>query len=240
MRALVISDIHANLSALQSVLASAGAVDAVWCLGDVVGYGPDPNECVAILKNLPNLECLQGNHDAAAVGDLPLETFNTEARSSIEWLRNNLSQDSLDFLKGLQPRSETKGVTLVHASPRQPMLEYLLDSYSAGENFSYFPTDFCFVGHTHVPVLFTLSSEGVSLEIPIPNTTLTLQRRCIANPGSVGQPRDRDPRASYAIYDAAANTWDYHRVEYNVSEVQSRMAAARLPERHILRLASGW
>ncbi len=240
MRALVISDIHANLGALETVLASAGAVDAVWCLGDIVGYGPDPNECVAILKTFSNLVCLQGNHDAAAVGDLPLESFNAEARSSIEWLRNYLSQDSLDFLKGLKPRSEINRVTLVHASPRQPMLEYLLDTYSAGENFSYFATDFCFVGHTHVPVLFTLSSEGVSLEVPVPNTTFTLQRRSIANPGSVGQPRDRDPRASYAIYDDAARTWSYHRVEYDVSEVQLRMEAARLPERHILRLASGW
>jgi diadenosine tetraphosphatase ApaH/serine/threonine PP2A family protein phosphatase len=240
MRALVISDIHANLSALESVLANAGGVDAVWCLGDVVGYGPDPNECIAMLKSLDGLECLQGNHDAAAVGDLPLESFNAEARSSIEWLRNNLSQASLDFLRAVQPRSEMSDVTLVHASPRQPMLEYLLDTYSAGENFSYFLTDFCFVGHTHVPVLFTLSSDDTSLEVPVPNTTYTLQRRCIANPGSVGQPRDRDPRAAYAIYDDAAQTWDYHRVEYNVSEVQRRMETARLPERHIQRLASGW
>lgn len=240
MRALVISDIHANLSALEQVLSSAGSVDAVWCLGDVVGYGPDPNECVAILKDLPNLHCLQGNHDAAAIGDLPLESFNAEARSSIEWLRGNLNRDSITFLKGLQPRSETTGVTLVHASPRQPMLEYLLDTYSARENFSYFGTDFCFVGHTHVPVLFSLSTDDVSLQVPTANMTLSLQRRCIANPGSVGQPRDRDPRSAFAIYDDEAKTWDFHRVEYEIAGVQQRMQAARLPERHIMRLASGW
>lgn len=240
MRALVISDIHANLSALETVLAIAGSVDAVWCLGDIVGYGPDPNECVQRLEALPNFNCLQGNHDAAAIGSLPLESFNAEARSSIEWLRNTLTEDSLSFLKGLQPRRELNGVTLAHASPRHPMLEYLLDTFSAGENFSYFATDFCFVGHTHVPVLFTLNSHGVSLQVPAVNQTFTLERRCIANPGSVGQPRDRDPRASFAIFDDETNTWDYRRVEYDVPAVQARMLAFGLPERHISRLAGGW
>jgi diadenosine tetraphosphatase ApaH/serine/threonine PP2A family protein phosphatase len=240
MRALIISDIHANLTALETVLAQAGEVDAVWCLGDIVGYGPDPNECIARLKTLGNLVCLRGNHDAAAVGDLALEGFNLEAQISIDWLRHQLSPESVAFLRPLPFRAEIDNITLVHASPRQPVLEYLLDTYSAAENFAYFDTDFCFVGHTHFPVLFTLKDQTMRLEIPIPNTSLHLEKRCIINPGSVGQPRDRDPRAAYAIFDDETAIWDYHRVDYELEAVQERMRAADLPERHISRLAVGW
>lgn len=240
MRALVISDIHANVTALEAVLERAGTVDAVWCLGDVVGYGPDPNDCIARLKEIRTLVCLQGNHDAAAVGHLALEGFNPEARTSIEWLRNCLSSESLAFLQGMKPRLETAGVTLAHASPRQPVLEYLLDTYSAAENFDYFDTDFCFVGHTHIPVIFSLQDNAVNLRMPAANSQTILFARSIANPGSVGQPRDRDPRASFAIYDNEMNVWDFQRVEYDVAAVQERMQAAQLPERHILRLAGGW
>jgi predicted phosphodiesterase len=240
MRSLIVSDIHANATALEAVLAQAGKVDAVWCLGDIVGYGPDPNECIARLRVLPNLVCLQGNHDAAALGHLALEGFNMEARSSIEWLRDHITPESIAFLETLEPRTEVNGITLSHASPRQPMLEYLLDTYSAAENFAYFETDFCFVGHTHVPVLFSLRDHSVQLDVPLSNTKLQLQARCIANPGSVGQPRDRDPRAAYVIFDMEANTWDYRRVEYDVEAVQRRMLAANLPQRHIARLTAGW
>lgn len=240
MRSLIISDIHANATALDAVLAHAGNVDAFWCLGDLVGYGPDPNECIARLRELPNLICLQGNHDGAALGHLALEGFNLEARNSIEWLRENITSDSSNFLETLRPRAEVNDISLCHASPRHPMLEYLLDTFSAAENFGYFETDFCFVGHTHVPVLFSLTSHTVHLEVPIPNTQLQLVARCIVNPGSVGQPRDRDPRAAYAIFDTETKVWDYRRVEYDVEAVQRRMRAANLPERHIARLAAGW
>jgi diadenosine tetraphosphatase ApaH/serine/threonine PP2A family protein phosphatase len=135
---------------------------------------------------------------------------------------------------------ELNGVTLVHASPRQPILEYLLDTYSARENFSHFGTDFCFSGHTHIPVIFRYANQAVSFEIPRPFSQIHLKQRCIANPGSVGQPRDRDPRAAYAIFDDEENVWDYRRVEYDVASVQQRMRAANLPERHISRLAEGW
>jgi predicted phosphodiesterase len=240
MRALIISDVHANATALDAVLKNAGEVDAVWCLGDLVGYGPDPNECIARLREFPNIVCLQGNHDAAALGQLSLEGFNYEARTSIEWLQKQLTSDSTAYLQTLKSREEVNGVTLAHASPRQPMLEYLLDTYSAAENFPYFETDFCFVGHTHVSVLFTLKDNTVHLEVPIPNTKLILEKRCIANPGSVGQPRDRDPRAGFVIFDDEVSQWDYRRVEYDVNSVQRRMQAANLPERHIARLAAGW
>ena len=240
MRVLILSDIHANADALSSVLNSAGAVDAVWCLGDLVGYGPDPNECIATLKEIPNLVCLQGNHDAAATGHLDLEGFNADARSSIEWLRGCLTEESLNFLNTLEPLMEVEGITLAHASPRQPVLEYLLDSYSAAENFYYFGTDLCFVGHTHVPMLYLKNNDELSMQAPEANTKIQLVRRCIANPGSVGQPRDRDPRAAYAIFDTEASTWDFRRVAYDVAAVQGRMQAAGLPERHVARLAAGW
>ncbi|MCL5429253.1 MAG: metallophosphatase family protein [Chloroflexi bacterium] len=240
MRSLIISDIHANVTALQAVLAHAGEVDAVWCLGDLVGYGPDPNECINRLRDLPNLVCLRGNHDAAALGHLTLDGFNIEARNSIEWLQKQLTPESSAFLRSLQPQAEVNGITLVHASPRQPMLEYLLDAYSAAENFGYFTTDFCFLGHTHVPVLFSLYNQKVSLEVPLPNTEVHLKGRCIANPGSVGQPRDRDPRAAYAVFDDETEIWAYRRVEYDVESIQQRMQAANLPQRHVARLAAGW
>lgn len=240
MRALIISDIHANATALEAVLAQVGEVDAVWCLGDLVGYGPDPNECINRLRGLPNIVCLQGNHDAAALDQLSLEGFNIEARSSIEWLQKQLTPDSSGYLQTLKAGVEVNGITLAHASPRQPMLEYLLDTYSVAENFGYFNTDFCFVGHTHVAALFSMKDKTVRLEVPLPNTQLLLEKRCIANPGSVGQPRDRDPRAAFVVFDDETYLWDYRRVEYDVGSVQRRMQAAKLPERHIARLAAGW
>lgn len=240
MRVLVISDIHANLTALETVLTSAGNVDDVWCLGDLVGYGPDPNECIERLGSLHSLTCLLGNHDAAAIGDLPLDSFNSDARTSIEHLQQTISASSLDFLRQLEPLRLVHGVTLAHASPRQPVLEYLLDSFAAAENFDVFDSKYCFVGHTHVPVLFFQGDHGVGLQIPHADITFNLDSRCIANPGSVGQPRDRDPRAAYAIFDDDLLTWEYHRVAYDIPAVQARMQAAGLPQRHIERLAGGW
>ena len=128
---LVLSDIHANLTALEAVFQSAGTVDAVWCLGDVVGYGPDPNECIELLRSQPNLACLMGNHDAAALGQIALETFNREARDSIQWLQSILKPENRDFLKSLPERMTIEQVTLAHGSPRNPVWEYLLDSHSA-------------------------------------------------------------------------------------------------------------
>lgn len=242
MRALIISDIHANLTALEAVLHAAGDFEAVWCLGDVVGYGPYPNECIARLQELPQLICLQGNHDAAAIGNLPLLSFNKEARTSIEWLRGILSEESLDFLRNLPSRDQEGDYTLVHASPRQPVLEYLLDTHAAGENFAFFETPFCLVGHTHIPVIFSRpASQSITyLDIPKPNISRTLEPRSIINPGSVGQPRDRDPRAAFSILDTDENKWEYHRISYDVASVQDRMREVGLPDRHIARLEVGW
>ncbi len=242
MRILIISDIHANIEALEAVLEAAGKVDACWCLGDVVGYGPNPNECVDRIQELPDLICLLGNHDAASIGTGEMHSFNPEARQSIEWQKGQLSQSSKDFLLERPIRQQAGRYTLVHGSPREPLMEYLLDTETAAQNFDHFKGDFCLFGHTHMPVLFRQSPvlERVTLAIPDPGSVTQLQVRSLINPGSVGQPRDRDPRAAYVILDDERDQWDYQRVEYPVEEVQKKMKAADLPERHITRLESGW
>lgn len=242
MRILIISDIHANLTALEAVLSDAGAVDATWCLGDLVGYGPDPNECVARVRQLPNLVCLVGNHDAAALDQIDVDNFNPDARAALFWTRRSLTTESQEFLLNLPKVVVQEDVTLVHGSPRQPVWEYLLDTRTATINFEYFDTPYCFVGHTHLPALFYLPDErvGACLVVPEPSMQLTMAPRAILNPGSVGQPRDRNPMASYAIYTNDLNLWEFQRVAYDISAVQARMEAANLPSRHIQRIAAGW
>jgi predicted phosphodiesterase len=242
MRILIISDIHANLTALDTVLEHAGQVDAVWCLGDLVGYGPDPNECIARLAGFPDFSCTLGNHDAAVLDHIDPATFNPEARQAIQWTQETLTESSRAFLLSLPERVNQDHVTLAHGSPRQPVWEYLLDVHNATLNFEYFDSPYCFVGHTHLPVLYHLDEEHSNARLLVlrPNTRLNLVPRAIVNPGSVGQPRDRDPRASYAIYDPEEYTWEYYRVPYDIESVQGRMVAAGLPQRHIERLSGGW
>jgi diadenosine tetraphosphatase ApaH/serine/threonine PP2A family protein phosphatase len=243
MRILIISDIHANLTAFKAVLADAGAVDSVWCLGDVVGYGPDPNECIELLQEQSNLTCIMGNHDAAALGRMPVVTFNGDARLSIEWQKKVLSQAGMDFLDALPETPQKHGdVTLVHGSPRDPIWEYIINTLSARLNFGAFDTKWCFVGHSHLPLNFVQDSETerVVLSIPRPGEKIELRQRAILNPGSVGQPRDRDPRAAYAIFYPEKRTWESHRVEYDIESVQARIRKAGLPEKHAIRLTDGW
>jgi len=240
MRILVISDIHSNLTALDAVLTNAGEFDAAWCLGDLVGYGPDPNECIAKVRALPNLRCIIGNHDAAALDQIDTKTFNLEARQALEWTQKTLTESSISFLSSLQQKIEINNVTLTHGSPRHPVWEYLMDSQTAALNFDYFSTPYCFVGHTHLPVVYTQEEKKLVVYKPTPNNKITLSPRTIINPGSVGQPRDHDPRAAYVIYNPEENTWDYHRLTYDIPAVQTRMSDAQLPERHIVRLQAGW
>lgn len=242
MRILVISDVHANLTALEAVLSAAGEHEAVWCLGDLVGYGPDPNDCVQWVRQFPNLLCLIGNHDAAALDLIEISSFNEDAQRAIRWTQKQLSPSSADFLLGLPDLLTTEDVTLAHGSPRYPIWEYLLDNRTATQNFANFATPFCFVGHSHLPLLFQLNSGHRFAEMifPEPDLPLAMTPRAIYNPGSVGQPRDRDPRASYAIFDSEALTWEVHRVSYDIASVQIRMREASLPEKHIRRLITGW
>ncbi len=242
MKTLVISDIHANLTALEAVLEDAGKVDNVWCLGDLVGYGPDPNECIERIAQLPNLRCILGNHDAAALRNIEVDAFNPEARTAILWTQQRLTPANSEYLQSLPERVDVDHITLVHGSPRQPVWEYLLDTRTATVNFGYFDTPYCVVGHTHLPVIYYLPDEGLTAQLIVPeNTTqMTLAPRAILNPGSVGQPRDRDPRASYAVLDFTDYTWEWYRVAYDIPAVQERMRKFNLPERHIARLSAGW
>ncbi len=242
MRILVISDIHANLTAFEAVLAAAKEVDAVWCLGDLVGYGPDPNEVIERIRWLKNLICLIGNHDSAALGQIPTDSFNTEARLSIQWLQANLTPASLEFLRRLPQKTVISRVTLVHGSPRNPVWEYILDPRIAAINFNHFDTDYCLVGHTHFPGMFQQSQDGIVSDYLPPDyrEPIRLNPRLIINPGSVGQPRDRDPRAAYAIYDPGEDTWEFCRAAYDIPAVQQRILAAGLPPRHAIRLGEGW
>jgi diadenosine tetraphosphatase ApaH/serine/threonine PP2A family protein phosphatase len=194
------------------------------------------------VRELPNLMCIIGNHDAAALNHIDSDTFNPEARTAIHWTQKALSDGSKAFLQNLPEKISLEQVTLAHGSPRHPVWEYLLDTRTATINFEYFDTPLCIVGHTHLPVIYTLqdSHHLARLSIPDANTVVELPERAIAIPGSVGQPRDRDPRAAYAIFDSETNTWDYRRVEYEIPLVQERMRKAGLPERHVMRIAAGW
>ncbi len=243
MRILVISDIHANYTALEAVLQDAGEVDATWCLGDLVGYGPDPNVTVEMIAELPNLTCMMGNHDLAVTGKTPFETFNGDARRSLERHEKTLTATNLDFLRTLhQEKKVIDNATLAHGSPRDPLWEYILNALAARINFEHFDTQLCFVGHTHIQSVFKINEETdrVIFGQTQPDQPIALNARLILNPGSVGQPRDRDPRAAYAIYDTDANTWTPRRVTYDIESVQRRIREAKLPEKHALRLAEGW
>ncbi|MBI4733189.1 MAG: metallophosphoesterase family protein [Chloroflexi bacterium] len=240
---LVISDVHANLVALEAVLADAGKVDETWCLGDVVGYGPQPNECIQRIANLPKLTCMMGNHDYAAVSDMTLETFNTDARKALLWQRDALGEASLAFLRALPTEAVERGeVTLAHGSPRDSIWEYIMNTLVARLNLDYFGTMWCMVGHSHFQAIFQYHAmdDDLTIEVPKAETKYKLTERAILNPGSVGQPRDRDPRAAYAIFRPKEKTWEPRRVEYDIQKVQKQIQDVGLPPRHAERLAGGW
>ncbi len=242
MKILVISDIHGNYTALETVLASAGKVDAVWCLGDLVGYGPDPNECVERIKSLTRLTCIKGNHDDAVISSRNIDKFNDDAELTVRYTRDTLKPENMKFLQKLREKVFSQTEILAHGSPRHPMWEYLVEPVVAMMNFSYFSTQLAFVGHSHLPISFTMDENGekVIRTIHEGNSEMKLTGRAILNPGSVGQPRDRDPRASYAIYDPEASTWNIFRVEYDIPAVQKRILAAGLPQKNAQRLEAGW
>jgi len=243
MRVLVISDIHANYTALEAVIKDAGQVDETWCLGDLVGYGPDPNAVVEQVRELPHLTCILGNHDMAVIGKMAFESFNGDARRSLVWTEKVMNADNMDFLRSLPQSTKVRGeVTLAHGSPRDPLWEYVLTTLTARLNFDHFDTPFCFIGHSHIQSMFQFNegNDRVTLEFVRVNRPIILKPRMILNPGSVGQPRDRDPHSAYAIYETETRQWEARRVEYNVSEVQQRLRESGLPEKHAVRLGEGW
>jgi predicted phosphodiesterase len=242
MRVLVLSDIHANYTALEAVLESAGRVDAVWCLGDLVGYGPDPNQCINVIKSLPNLTCVLGNHDAAALYRIDLTAFNYDARISLKWMISTITEANMKFLESLPDTSIQKDCILVHGSPRNPIWEYILDIYTAWTNFEEFTQKICIIGHSHIPVAFLHNQVENSVVVRplVAGDTLLTYNRAILNPGSVGQPRDHDPRAAYAIFYPDDGRWESYRVEYDFESVQQRILKAGLPEHHAMRLKEGY
>jgi diadenosine tetraphosphatase ApaH/serine/threonine PP2A family protein phosphatase len=238
---LIISDIHANLAALEAVLDDAPHFDEVWCLGDLVGYGPKPNQCIQRVRGLPQTS-LAGNHDWAALGKLDLNSFNAIARAANEWTQRQLTSSSLTYLNGLASSLQRDEFTLAHASPREPVWEYIMDARTAYQNFEHFSTSFCLVGHTHIPVLFELDAERnrcQALLPPFPEPVKLGTRRAIINAGSVGQPRDGDPRAAYGVLDTDEMTFEFRRVSYPIRITQERMRAQGLPQRLIDRLQVG-
>jgi len=243
MRYLIISDIHANQAALSAVLSDAGSFDLIWCLGDLVGYGPDPNECIEQLRDLPHFS-LAGNHDWAALGKLDITSFNSDARVASIWTQAELTAASREYLDALPTDQVNDQFTLAHASPRQPVWEYVLDPLIAQRNFAYFQTPYCLVGHTHIPVIFCHRGDNpggcTTLAPPYHGPVhLEIEGRLILNPGSVGQPRDGNSDASYAILDTRAMTWEHRRVPYPIEITQERMRARDLPPRLIERLSYG-
>jgi diadenosine tetraphosphatase ApaH/serine/threonine PP2A family protein phosphatase len=236
----ILSDIHANLEALRAVLDDADArADGVLCLGDTVGYGADPEACVELLASRARA-IVAGNHEWGVAERLDLAWFNRWARAAAEWTRERLDDDHRAWLAALPLSLEVGDATLVHAAPGQPdEWDYLVTPEDGWGAFADFATRWCFVGHSHVPGAWSLGSSGPDHD-PRPETVLSERgRRYIVNVGSVGQPRDRDPRAAYALWDVEAGRVDIRRVVYDVAEARRKIEAAGLPRFLADRLAAG-
>jgi predicted phosphodiesterase len=242
MRIAVLSDIHGNRHAFEAVLADVreAAVDEVWCLGDLVGYGAEPDACVELAERHCAV-CLAGNHDLGVIGVLSLEDFSRGARIAAEWTAETISEETREFLLALTPEGEAQGYGLFHASPRDPIWEYVISGLTAEMCFD--ATDFrvSFIGHSHVALSFhrpdgepttgSTRREGDELEL----TT----GHWLINPGGAGQPRDGDPRAAWLLLDTDRQTARWCRTEYDISAAQAAIRAARLPDSLAERLQYG-
>ena len=243
MRYAFISDIHANLEALEAVLddTETQQIDEILCLGDIVGYGANPNECVdLVIKKCP--VTLLGNHDAAAVELLSTQHFNIHAKIAIEWTTKTLRQDITDTLTELPLKSSIEQLTLVHATPYEPNMWYYITSLEeAAFNFQFFDTQICLVGHTHIPIIIVLDNQK---ELYVhQDTAIRLNdiegSRLLINVGSVGQPRDRNPKSCYGIFDTETGEFTYRRVIYHIEKTQQKMKRIKMPEFLISRLEDG-
>jgi predicted phosphodiesterase len=243
MRYAILGDIHSNLVAFQAVLddiKSKGGFDEIWCLGDIVGYGPEPHACIELLRGYNHI-CVAGNHDWAAIGRIDISDFNPDAAQACQWTAKQLSGEDVNYLQKLPDKLIRGDFTLVHGSPRQPVWEYLLSADDACDNFSYFDTRFCLVGHSHMPLIFLQDEDGNCFGAKFPDEIKLSpeSHRLIVNPGGVGQPRDGDPRASYAIYDSDAQVMYHYRVNYDINTTQREMVKHKLPASLIYRLNYG-
>jgi diadenosine tetraphosphatase ApaH/serine/threonine PP2A family protein phosphatase len=241
MRVAVVSDIHANLHALEAVLAAIDAdqPDEIWCLGDVVGYGPRPNECCELVQARAAI-CLAGNHDLAVRGDLDLLDFSGDAGIAAAWTRRILEEGSREFLSGLEPAARRDGVALYHGSARDPVWEYVLSDEAAEATLDSAGVPLVLVGHSHAPLVAAERNGALTGGLAEAGTELDLDGgRFLLNPGSVGQPRDGDPRAAYLLLDLAARQARFRRVEYDVNRTQAEIVELGLPEMLATRLALG-
>ena len=241
MRIAVLSDIHANYHALEATLAAVDAegVDQLWCLGDTVGYGPRPNRCCALVRDRAVL-CLAGNHDLAVTGALSVEEFNGDAAAAVRWTRRALEPDSREFLDSLEPVATRPGVELYHGSPLDPVWDYVLDESSAYLSFRSTQAPLLLVGHTHVPLALSWDGRDLAGGLAAELAEVDLaQSRWLLNPGSVGQPRGGDPRASWLLIDDQARRATFRRVRYPIEQTQAELRERGLPEPLAERLAHG-
>ena len=248
MKIAVISDVHANLAALQAVLADIDAVApdaAIWHTGDIVGYNAEPNEVVALLRKRGAVGVM-GNHDAAVLGELEVKWFNPEAAAAVRWTATHLTPESASWLHALPKISEMGAATLVHASLLKPLEEYVINAEGARENLLALSTPVLFHGHTHIPAYWALRGNQ-SASVVIDGHAQPLLSPSLINVGSVGQPRDGDVRASWVLWDrsddgsaiGALGTVQWRRVAYDVARTQAVVRAAGLPEFLAERLAAG-
>lgn len=243
MKYAIFADIHSNLEALEVVIEyyQKGKVDKYFCCGDLVGYGPNPNECIKKVREL-NCIVVAGNHDWACVGLKDIAWFNEYAQAAILWTKEQLTPDNIDYLKSLLQVYQDENLTLVHGSPRKPIDEYLINLSQARENINLFPTETCFIGHSHTPFFYQRNPQGeefynsfrLKSSLFLPPKTKT-----IINVGSVGQPRDGNPQAACAIYDPEKREVYLARLPYNIPQVQEKMFKTKLPFHLIHRLTFG-
>ncbi len=246
MRVAAISDIHANLPALEAALAAIekAGVDEIWCLGDVIGYGAEPDECTELVLERCSL-CLVGNHDLAVLGALDISAFSEAAAEAVEWTRAKVTEGTLALLRELEPQGEREGIALFHASPRDPIWEYVLSVEQASACFDVQRSRIALIGHSHVSLFFVQpANEELGGEIrgaqSSDDTLLDLETGTwLINPGSVGQPRDNDPRAAWLELDTVEQTARFHRVDYDVERAATSITAAGLPRRLADRLYVG-
>jgi diadenosine tetraphosphatase ApaH/serine/threonine PP2A family protein phosphatase len=239
VRVAVISDIHANLVALDAVLAAVGSVDAVWQLGDVVGYGPEPDAVVDRLASIGAVG-VAGNHDLAALGGSEIDWFNPDAKAAMEWTRGRIGERAKTWLARLPTTRREADVTLVHGSPRDPVWEYVTSVPVARANLAVLETPIGLHGHTHLPMAWADRDGRIEAIAPGPGSVFRLDGRpALLNPGSVGQPRDGDPTACWLEIDTDAGLATWRRVAYDIEAVRTAMLDAGLPARLADRLRVG-
>ena len=245
MHLAILSDIHSNRHALEAVLAACdqAGVDSVWCLGDVVGYGADPDACARTVSERCEVS-LVGNHDLAVLGELEVSAFSPAAAAAVEWTRSNCSPETIEYLRGLEPSDESHEIGLYHASPRDPVWEYVLYMDQAADCIRVQSGRVSFIGHSHVALFFNAPDGGDEDSLrgshAEAGTRLELGTgRWLLNPGSVGQPRDGDPRAAWLELDTDRWTATYHRVDYDIDGAAEAIEGASLPPQLARRLYAG-